>query len=254
MRLFFAVPAVRFHHYLHLTSLKLPKISVMALIAITCVLPACDKLHNDPLKQTIPTNSERWEKELAPVMEELSEDDQQTLSRYMLRIKMSNAYEAGALPNISVGDALKQQRAFESNQDNAQLTDNHTSTNPYVLSLSPISQTQIDALQNGQTNTVSLRFMLSNRSNHTLTGFSGNIAVLGADFTEPKRFSVQDVHFEPPILPEQAGKIIIDSPITDINVMRAIKDPANTAIIIEQGTFTLNNQEKVTVTNSLDIK
>lgn len=219
------------------------------MIAAVLALPACDKLHSDPLKQTIPTNSERWEKDLAPVMEQLSEEEQQILSRYMLRMKMSNAYEAGAVPNTSVGDAIKQQRAFEAN--NANNANSPATTSDYVLSLSPVSQAEIDALKNGTTNAVSLRFVLSNRSSHTLTGFSGDIAVLGADFSEPKRFTVDAVNFEPPILPEQAGKITIDTPITDINVMRAIKDPASTSIVIENGTLTSDTGETIKVMNSL---
>lgn len=241
---------------LHRPLLKASLLKMLILptvVTTACIMTACDKPHKDPLKQTIPTNSERWETDLAPVMEKLSEEDQQILSRYMLRMKMSNAYEAGAVPNISIGDAIKQQRAFEANNsNNANDTNTPTATSDYVLSLSPVSQAEINALKNGETNSVSLRFLLSNRSRHTLTGFSGDIAVLGADFSEPKRFTVDAVTFEPPILPEQAGKITINTPITDINVMRAIKDPASTTIVIHNGTLTLDTGETVKVMNSLD--
>ncbi|BFM03862.1 hypothetical protein Psyaliredsea_25090 [Psychrobacter alimentarius] len=52
-------------------------------------------------------------KKLGATLEQLPESDQQLLSRYMLRMKLSEAYESGAMPRTTIEKALIQQREYE---------------------------------------------------------------------------------------------------------------------------------------------
>ena len=90
--------------------------SVLLLIVPLClsfVISACSMPQEDPTKQTIPTDSAQWQKKLGDTFEQLPEDDRGLLSRYMLRMKLSDAYESGAMPRITIKQALVQQREYE---------------------------------------------------------------------------------------------------------------------------------------------
>lgn len=63
--------------------------------------------------------------------------------------------------------------------------------------------------------------------------------------TKNKRFNVPLTQFEPPIAPEQSGKIIIESSIEDINVMRAIKNNTRVSIEITEGKIILSDGQEI---------
>ena len=72
-----------------------------------------------------------------------------------------------------------------------------------------------------------------------------------AKLTKGKRFNVPSTQFDPPIQPEQSGKIIIESSIEDINVMRAIKNTKDMTIMISEGVLTLEDGQTVEFDESL---
>src|SRR5699024_11006157 len=82
-------------------------------VAMLPVTNGCTPLPADPSRQTIPTNSDQWQKKLGDTFERLPEADRQLLSRYMLRMKLSGAYESGAMPRITIKQAIIQQREYE---------------------------------------------------------------------------------------------------------------------------------------------
>ena len=59
------------------------------------------------------------------------------------------------------------------------------------------------------------------------------------------------IQFDPAIEPEQSGKIIIESSIEDINVMRAIKNTKDMTIEIKEGTLILADDQSIRFGNSL---
>lgn len=82
-------------------------------LAILPIVSGCSQPTADPTKKTIPTNSDQWQKKLGTTFEQLPESEQQLLSRYMLRMKLSGAYESGAMPRTTIKQALVQQREYE---------------------------------------------------------------------------------------------------------------------------------------------
>lgn len=66
-----------------------------------------------------------------------------------------------------------------------------------------------------------------------------------AKLPKGKRFNVPLTRFVPPIEPDQSGKIIIESSIEDINVMRAIKNAQDVTIVISEGALTLTDGQKL---------
>ena len=62
---------------------------------------------------------------------------------------------------------------------------------------------------------------------------------------EGKCFNVALTEFATPIEPEQSGKIIIESSIEDINVMRAIKNAQNVTVEIDEGVLILTDGEQI---------
>ena len=66
-----------------------------------------------------------------------------------------------------------------------------------------------------------------------------------AKLTTGKRFNVPLTSFDNPINPEQSGKIIVESSIEDVNVMRAIKNSQNVTIDIAKGVLTLTDGQQI---------
>ena len=62
-------------------------------LATTALTNGCSMSESDPTQQTIPTDSNQWQKKLGDTFEQLPESDRKLLSRYMLRMKLSDAYE-----------------------------------------------------------------------------------------------------------------------------------------------------------------
>lgn len=209
------------------------------------LMTGCDSYNKDPLQQTIPTDSEQWQDKLGDTMDQLSEEDRQLLSRYMLRIRLSHAYEKGAMPRITIGKALEQQREYEAlHPDNPTGAKSPISASfqqqDFTLSLLPAQTSEIDSLNN-----VELIFVLANRGDTAIDSFKGTLLLRYPAFSKPKPVVIPLTKFEPPIAPKQAGKIIADVSISDINVMKAIQNPQNIEIVITQGRLTLTDGREI---------
>lgn len=230
------------------------RMSAIALLMLSLgalpLLSGCSPSQSDPNKQTIPTNSDQWQKKLGDTFEQLPENDRQLLSRYMLRMKLSDAYESGAMPRITIEEALIQQREYERLHPNnptgkkspivanQQTGEAHASI--YSVTLLPVKTSDSDRL-----NLVKLPFMLSNHGTIPIKSFKGILLMKDANLTEGKKFNVALTQFVPPILPEQSGTVIIESSIEDINVMRAIKNTQNVTIEIGEGVIILTDGQRI---------
>ncbi|WP_440463949.1 hypothetical protein [Psychrobacter sp. ASPA161_6] len=225
-------------------------------VAMLVIATGCSSPQTDPSKTTIPTDSDQWQKKLGQTFEQLSQPDQQVLSRYMLRMKLSDAYESGAMPRTTIKQALVQQREYERLHPNnptgkkspivsSQPTYSANAQN-YPVALLPVKASDSDSL-----NQVKLQFMLSNHGQVAIQSFKGTLIMQDAKLTKGKRFNVPSTQFDPPIQPEQSGKIIIESSIEDINVMRAIKNTKDMTIMISEGVLTLEDGQTVEFDESL---
>ena len=225
-------------------------------VAILVIATGCSSPQTDPSKTTIPTDSDQWQKKLGQTFEQLSQPDQQVLSRYMLRMKLSDAYESGAMPRTTIKQALVQQREYERLHPNNPTGKKSpiVSSQPaysanaqnYPVALLPVKTSDDDSL-----NQVKLQFMLSNHGQVAIQSFKGTLIMQDAKLTKGKRFNVPLTQFDPPIQPEQSGKIIIESSIEDINVMRAIKNIKDMTIMISKGTLVLENGQEIEFDESL---
>ncbi|WP_227677956.1 hypothetical protein [Psychrobacter frigidicola] len=63
-------------------------LSLIIALSIMPVMASCSMPQADPKQQTIPTDSNQWQKKLGDTFEQLPESDRQLLSRYMLRMKL----------------------------------------------------------------------------------------------------------------------------------------------------------------------
>lgn len=219
-------------------------------LATTAFLSSCSQPQTDPSKRTIPTNSDQWQKKLGDTFEQLPESDRQLLSRYMLRMKLSGAYESGAMPRITIKQALVQQREYERLHPNnptgkkspvavsQQIDAMNTST--YPLALLPVKSSDSDSL-----NQVKLQFMLSNHGSVPIESFKGTLLMKDVKLTEGKKFNVPLTQFKPAIEPEQSGKIVIESSIEDVNVMRAIRNAQDVTIEISEGVLLLTDGQQI---------
>ncbi|WP_367103750.1 hypothetical protein [uncultured Psychrobacter sp.] len=227
---------------------------VIVSLGVTPIISSCSMPQNDPHKQTIPTDSDQWQEKLGDTFEQLPAADRQLLSRYMLRMKLSGAYESGAMTRTTIGQALAQQRQYERlHPDNPTgesspivagkpTGDIHTIT--YPIALLPVKTSSVDSL-----NQVKLQFMLSNHGTTPIDSFEGTLTMRDAKLAEGKRFEIPLTQFSPPIVPEQSGKIVIESNIEDINVMRAIKNNQYVTTTVSEGTITLADGEKIEFSN-----
>lgn len=225
-------------------------------LALLPIVNGCSQPPTDPSKQTIPSNSDQWQKKLGDTFERLPEADRQLLSRYMLRMKLSGAYESGAMPRITIKQALIQQREYERLHPNnptgkkspivtSQQADTAKAQN-YPIALLPVKTSDSDSL-----NQVKLQFMLSNHGKVAIQSFKGKLTMQEAHLTKSKSFNVPLTQFEPPIEPEQSSKIIIESSIEDVNVMRAIKNNTGIHIEISEGKLVLADGQEVVFKQSL---
>lgn len=225
-------------------------------VAMLVIATGCSSPQTDPSKTTIPTDSDQWQKKLGQTFEQLSQPDQQVLSRYMLRMKLSDAYESGAMPRTTIKQALVQQREYERLHPNNPTGKKSpiVSSQPaysanaqnYPIALLPVKTSDDDSL-----NQVKLQFMLSNHGQVAIQSFKGTLIMQDAKLTKGKRFNVPLTQFDPPIQPEQSGKIIIESSIEDINVMRAIKNTKDMTIMISEGILTLEDGQEIEFDESL---
>ena len=236
---------------------RLNKVVFLTLtLAMLPVINGCSQPPADPSKQTIPTDSDQWQQKLGDTFERLPEDDRQLLSRYMLRMKLSGAYESGAMPRITIKQALVQQREYERLHPNnptgkkipivtSKQIETANALN-YPVALLPVKTSDNDSL-----NQVKLQFMLSNHGKVAIDSFKGMLTMKEKRLTKSKSFNVPLTQFDPPITAEQSGKIIIESSIEDINVMRAIKNNTGISIEISEGTLVLADGQEIKFDESL---
>ncbi|MGB6927075.1 hypothetical protein [Psychrobacter sp.] len=224
-------------------------------VAMLVIATGCSSPQTDPSKTTIPTDSDQWQKKLGQTFEQLSEADQQVLSRYMLRMKLSDAYESGAMPRTTIKQALIQQREYERLHPNNPTGKKspivkgqaaNATAQMYPVALLPVKTSDSDSL-----NQVKMQFMLSNHGKSAIKSFKGTLTMKDANLKKGKNFNVPLTTFDPPIAPEQSGKIIIESSIEDINVMRAIKNASGITIEINKGTLVLVDDQTIEFENSL---
>ena len=232
-------------------STRLNKTMVLILsLGLMPVIYGCSQPPVDPTKQAIPTNSDQWQEKLGETFERLPEADRKLLSRYMLRMKLSSAYDSGAMPRITIKKALGQQREYERLHPNnptgkkspvvtSQKIETANNLN-YPVDLLPVKTSDSDSL-----NQVKLQFMLSNHGKVAIESFKGTLTMQDKRLTKDKRFNVPLTKFEPPIAPEQAGKIVIESSIEDINVMRAIKNNKGLSVEITEGKMVLLDGQEI---------
>lgn len=78
-----------------------------------CLILACGGAKNT----VIPTDMEKWETDLAPVVKKLNEEERGLLAGYMMRAKMGEAFGGAPMPaGMTIGKAIEDQRTWMSNQ------------------------------------------------------------------------------------------------------------------------------------------
>ena len=224
------------------------------MIAMLTAASGCSSPQADPNKKTIPTDSDQWQEQLEQSFEQLPKSDQQLLSRYMLRMKLSEAYESGAMPRTTIEQALIQQREYErlhpnnpTGKKSPVVTSQAAATaQTYPVALLPVKTSDSDSL-----NQVKMQFMLSNHGDVAIQSFKGTLTMQDAKLAQGKSFNIPLTQFEPLVEPEQSGKIIIESSIEDINVMRAIRNTKDMTIEISKGTLVLADGQEIVFDQSM---
>ncbi|PNK61763.1 hypothetical protein A6J60_001210 [Psychrobacter sp. FDAARGOS_221] len=218
-------------------------------VTIPLLLSGCEYFAPDPMMQTIPTNADRWQDKLSDTLDNLDEEDRQLLSRYMLRMRSSEAYEKGAIPRITVGKAIEHQRKYEVlHPDNPTGRRNSTAQKSvhdiqqltYPLLLLPVQASEQDSL-----NQVELSFVLSNQGITPVTSFKGTILMRYPTFKKAKPVAIKLTQFDPPIANDSSRKLVAGVNIADTNVMKAIHNPQDIELIISEGVITLEDGTQV---------
>jgi opacity protein-like surface antigen len=81
-------------------------------LAAALVLTACSKVKDT----VVPTDMSTWDKELAPIVQKLEEEDKKLFVGYVMRMKMGEAFGAkgGGIPfGTTVGQAIEQQKTWQ---------------------------------------------------------------------------------------------------------------------------------------------
>jgi hypothetical protein len=83
---------------------------LVATIAFAIALSGCHK----PTETVIPSDTAKWDAELAPQLQKLSDDDRAKVSAFLMRGKMGEVLGGkGIPPGTTIGDAIKEQAKFE---------------------------------------------------------------------------------------------------------------------------------------------
>ena len=234
-------------------SMRLPLLTLMvSLGAMGTLIVGCSEPPTDVSQQSIPTDSNQWQKKLGTTFEQLPEAEQQLLSRYMLRMKLSEGYELGAMPPTTIKQALVQQREYERRHPNnptgkkspvgasKQNQKGILQSQTYPIALLPAKTSTNDSL-----NKVKLQFILSNEGTVAVDSFQGTLLMQDARLPKGRRFNIPMTQFEPAIAAGQSSMIVIETSIKDINVMRAIKNAQDVTIVIDDGIMVLSDGQKI---------
>ena len=242
-------------------AISLPLLAlIIPLVFMTSLMTGCSEPSTDASQQSIPTDSNQWQKKLGTTFEQLPESDQQLLSRYMLRMKLSEAYESGAMPRTTIKQALVQQREYERLHPNnptgkkspvgAKNQAGALQAQIYPIALLPVKTSNNDSL-----NKVKLQFILSNEGTVAIDSFEGTLLMQDAKLPEGRRFNIPLTRFKPAIAAAQSSMIVIETSIEDINVMRAIKNAQDVTIVIDEGIMKLSDGQKIVFTpQPIDVK
>ena len=83
-------------------------------IAFGVILAGC----SNPKSTVIPPDMGKWDTELKPALEKLSEEDRKLFAQYMLRAKLGEVFGQGGVPTgTTVGDAIENQKSFAAEQE-----------------------------------------------------------------------------------------------------------------------------------------
>jgi hypothetical protein len=87
---------------------------ILALVCMSLVFTvACSNPHS----KVIPKDQTKWETELKPYIEKLSEEEKGLLVKYLMRTKMGEAFGGqGMTEGTTIGQAIAKQREFEQEQ------------------------------------------------------------------------------------------------------------------------------------------
>ncbi|WP_296404875.1 hypothetical protein [Psychrobacter sp.] len=218
---------------------------LISVLTGSLVMISCDETKKDPMLQTIPSNVENWEVKLGDTLDLLSEQDKQLLSRYMMRIQLSEAYEKGAMPNITIDKALEQQRQYEllhpANPTGRKNTvTQNTQQKDFSLILQPANITKSDSFSD-----VELAFLLTNKANVAIRSFKGTILLRYPSFKKPKPVVIPLTTFDPLIAPNNAQQLVANVSISDTNVMKAIQNPQNIEIVVTEGSLIFDDGREI---------
>jgi hypothetical protein len=82
----------------------------LLLLGFALVLLAC----SDPRDTTIPTDPARWDTDLRPITDRLSQDDRRLVSAYVARKRAEAAQTGAALPSgVTVRQAIQEERDYQ---------------------------------------------------------------------------------------------------------------------------------------------
>lgn len=82
-------------------------------ISLAVVLAACGK----PTDTVVPADESKWEKDLKPSVQKLSEEDRKFFAGYVARKKLSLVFGGGGIPEgVTIGKAIEEQKAWISEQ------------------------------------------------------------------------------------------------------------------------------------------
>jgi hypothetical protein len=80
-------------------------------LSVTVMLVGCSR----PTEKIIPTDMATWDKELAPVVQKLGNEDKQLITAYIARLKIKemSGVEQGGVPfGVTVGQAIEEQKKW----------------------------------------------------------------------------------------------------------------------------------------------
>lgn len=88
----------------------------ISILACAVLLAACTR----PTEVIIPTDTSKWDTELAPTVKKLSEEDRKLLTGYLMRAKLSETFSkgAGGIPlGTTIGQAIEEQKKWAAEQE-----------------------------------------------------------------------------------------------------------------------------------------
>lgn len=89
------------------------RILLAAATVVAFALAGCDK----PTEAVIPTDVAKWDTELAPHLQKLPDADRMKVAAFLMRGKVGEVFGGkGIPPGMTIGDALKEQNKYETEQ------------------------------------------------------------------------------------------------------------------------------------------